>query len=51
MKGKLKHILKAIASGFIWGLGQVFNRQYLKAAFFFLFFALLIGIELIAVNC
>ena len=35
MKGKLKHILKAIASGFIWGLGQVFNRQYLKAAFFF----------------
>ena len=46
MKGKLKHILKAIASGFIWGLGQVFNRQYLKAAFFFLFFALLIGIEL-----
>ncbi|HKM30467.1 MAG TPA: hypothetical protein VJZ51_06930, partial [Bacilli bacterium] len=46
MKGKLKHILKAIASGFIWGLGQVFNKQYLKAAFFFLFFALFIGIEL-----
>lgn len=42
---KAKHILKAVASGLIWGLGQVFNKQYLKALFFFLFFALMIGIE------
>ncbi|MDD3171006.1 MAG: sugar ABC transporter permease [Bacilli bacterium] len=46
MRGKLKHILKAVASSIIWGLGQVFNKQYLKALFFFLFFVLFIGIEL-----
>lgn len=46
MKGKTKHILKGLASGIIWGLGQVFNKQYLKALFFFLFFVLFIGIEL-----
>ena len=43
---KAKHILKAVASGLIWGLGQVFNKQYFKALFFFLFFALMVGIEL-----
>ncbi|MGI6787099.1 MAG: ABC transporter permease subunit [Acholeplasmataceae bacterium] len=41
-----KSILKAIASGFIWGLGQLLNKQYLKAAFFFIIFAGFIGIEL-----
>ena len=45
MKGKIIHILKAIASGIIWGLGQVFNRQYWKALFFFAFFGILVGIE------
>jgi len=45
MKGKVKHILKAVASGLIWGLGQVFNKQYIKALFFFLFFAIFVTIE------
>ena len=39
-------ILKAIASFFIWGLGQIFNKQYLKALFFFIFFVGFIGVEL-----
>lgn len=53
MENKLKFyqkiipILKAVASGLIWGLGQVFNRQFRKALFFFLFFACLVGIELL----
>ncbi|NLD26346.1 MAG: sugar ABC transporter permease [Acholeplasmataceae bacterium] len=46
MKGRIIHTLKAIASGIIWGLGQLFNRQYLKAAFFFLIFGIFISIEL-----
>ncbi len=46
MKGNVKHVLKAIASGIIWGLGQVFNRQYIKALFFFVFFVIFVGIEL-----
>ncbi len=43
---KLLSILKAIGSFFVWGLGQLFNRQYLKALFFFIIFFGLIGIEL-----
>ncbi|MGD9886909.1 MAG: carbohydrate ABC transporter permease, partial [Bacilli bacterium] len=46
MKGKIVHILKAVASGVIWGLGQIFNRQYWKALFFFVFFAILFSIEI-----
>lgn len=42
----IKHILKGVASGLIWGLGQLFNKQYLKALFFFIFFALFVFIEL-----
>jgi len=42
----MKHVFKGIASGIIWGLGQIFNKQYLKAAFFFVVFAVLIVIEL-----
>lgn len=42
---KIKHILKAIASGIIWGLGQIFNRQYIKALFFFLVFVIFVTIE------
>ena len=44
---KFFSILKAILSGLVWGLGQVFNRQYLKALFFFIFFVGFIGIELL----
>lgn len=42
------HILKAIASTFIWGLGQLFNKQFVKSIFFFLFMVLLITIELVS---
>ena len=30
-------VLKAIASGLVWGLGQLLNKQFLKALFFFMF--------------
>jgi len=43
---KVKSILKAIFSFFIWGLGQLFNKQYLKALFFFLIFVTFISLEL-----
>ena len=43
--GKLKAILKAIGSSLIWGLGQIFNRQFIKAAIFLGIFSLLIFIE------
>ena len=46
VKNKIKHILKSISSGIVWGLGQLFNRQYYKALFFFLFFAVFMTIEL-----
>ena len=39
-------VLKAIASGLVWGLGQLLNKQFLKALFFFMFFVAFIGIEL-----
>ena len=32
---KILHILKAVASGLVWGLGQLFNKQYIKALMFF----------------
>lgn len=38
-------LLKTLASSIIWGFGQLLNRQWLKALFFFTFFALLISIE------
>lgn len=44
---KFFSVLKAILSGLVWGLGQLFNRQYLKALFFFIFFVGLIGIEIL----
>ncbi len=43
---KVISIIKAIFSGLIWGLGQLFNGQFLKALFFFVFFAGFITIEL-----
>ena len=39
-------ILKTAASSLIWGLGQLLNKQWLKALFFFSFFALFLTIEL-----
>jgi len=46
MKSKGKHIFKGVASGILPGLGQVFNKQIIKAVFFFFFFALFAFIEL-----
>lgn len=43
---KFISVLKAIASGLIWGLGQVLNRQYIKALIFFLPFLAFVAIEL-----
>ncbi len=43
---KVFTIIKTILSGFIWGLGQLLNKQFLKAGFFFLFFVIFIGVEL-----
>ncbi|WP_441361880.1 carbohydrate ABC transporter permease [Acholeplasma laidlawii] len=43
-------ILKSILSGLIWGIGQVFNRQYLKELFFFIFFAIFVTLELASSN-
>lgn len=43
---KFKSYIKAILSGLVWGLGQIFNRQYLKALLFFAVFVLFVGIEL-----
>ncbi|MDY0210385.1 MAG: sugar ABC transporter permease [Acholeplasma sp.] len=46
MKRKnILHILKAFASSIIWGLGQLFNKQFIKALVFFLIFSLFLGIE------
>ena len=43
---KVISVLKAIASGIIWGLGQLLNGQFIKALILFLVFSLFIGIEL-----
>ncbi len=45
-KKKIPSIVTGILSAFIWGLGQLFNRQYVKALIFFASFALLIFVEL-----
>lgn len=42
---KIFSILKAIASGIVWGLGQLLNGQFFKFLFFFVVFVLFIGIE------
>ncbi len=43
---KYKTIIKTILSSIFWGFGQLLNRQYIKALFFFLVFVAFIGIEL-----
>ncbi len=47
---KLKSIIKATLSGFIWGLGQLLNKQFFKAFFFFIFFIVFITIEVSTSN-
>lgn len=49
-KHKVFATLKAVASFFVWGLGQLLNRQWAKALFFFIPFALLIVIEVVAID-
>ncbi|MFH5882339.1 carbohydrate ABC transporter permease [Liberiplasma polymorphum] len=44
---KIIPILKGIASGLVWGLGQVFNRQWFKGLFFFVFFAIFMLVEFV----
>lgn len=39
-------ILKGFSSAIVWGFGQLLNKQYLKALFFFVIFASFIGLEL-----
>ncbi|MBU0997512.1 MAG: sugar ABC transporter permease [Firmicutes bacterium] len=46
MDRKTKHILKGVASGILPGTGQLLNRQYIKAVFFFIFFAMFVFIEI-----
>lgn len=43
---KFISVLKAIASGLIWGLGQVLNGQFFKALFFLVPFLAFVGLEL-----
>lgn len=44
---KALSIIKAILSAFIWGSGQLLNRQYIKALFFFIIFVGFVGTELL----
>ncbi len=43
---KALSIIKAILSAVIWGSGQLLNRQYIKALFFFIIFVGFVGTEL-----
>lgn len=43
---KTVHMLKAVASAVVPGLGQVFNKQFWKALVFFFIVTLFVGIEL-----
>jgi len=45
-----KPTLAAVLSAIVWGSGQVYNKQWFKGAFFFLFQILLVGIELLTGN-
>lgn len=48
--GRLPAPVPGIASALVWGAGQLLNRQAGKAAFFFAFFALTAGWELLSGN-
>lgn len=47
---KMPPIIPGIASAILWGLGQLINKQYVKAVFFFLIQVMVIVIELITGN-
>ena len=47
---KLFSYFKSFLSGMIWGLGQLFNRQYVKALFFFVIFVGFVSTELLTSN-
>lgn len=47
---KVISVLKAVLSGFIWGFGQLLNKQFFKSLFFFIFFIVFISIELSTSN-
>lgn len=42
--------LAALLSVFVWGAGQAYNKQWLKAVLFFIFQAFLVGVELLTGN-
>ena len=42
--------LAALLSVFVWGAGQAYNKQWLKAVLFFVFQAFLVGAELLTGN-
>ncbi len=46
LDSKAMSFIKAILSVFIWGIGQLFNGQKLKALLFFIIFLGFVGIEL-----
>lgn len=43
-------VIKGVLSALVWGLGQLFNKQIIKALFFFVFFISFIGVELGTTN-
>lgn len=45
---KVIALLKAVLSSLVWGLGQIFNRQFIKALMFFLVFLTIISLELVS---
>ena len=47
---KLFSFFKSFLSGLIWGLGQLLNRQYVKALFFFVIFLGFVSTELLTSN-
>lgn len=47
---KMTPLIPGVASAAIWGLGQIINKQYLKAVFFFAFELLIVLVEIISGN-
>lgn len=47
---KMTPFIQGIASAIIWGLGQLINKQYIKAIFFFFLQVILLSIEIVTGN-
>ena len=47
---KVTPLIPGIASAIIWGLGQLFNKQYVKALFFFLLQMVVVIVECLTGN-